>query len=80
MMPRKKYPSDFKDKSVVRFPDGMMDWIKASAAKNDRSMNGEIIHILRERMAATGEGLGNSTPVASSNNTGLQAGASITNG
>ncbi|QNQ62417.1 Arc family DNA-binding protein [Brucella sp. 6810] len=68
MMPRKKYPSDFKDKSVVRFPDGMMDWIKASAAKNDRSMNGEIIHILRERMkAAAGEEIGVTAPAAQIN-------------
>ncbi|QNQ62528.1 Arc family DNA-binding protein [Brucella sp. 6810] len=68
MMPRKKYPSDEIDKTMVRFPAGMMDWIKASAAKNDRSMNGEIIHILRERMkAAAGEEIGVTAPAASIN-------------
>lgn len=36
-------PIQTKDKYMVRFPDGMRNEIKASATKNNRSMNAEII-------------------------------------
>lgn len=32
-----------QDKFIVRLPDGMRDEIRESAAKNNRSMNAEII-------------------------------------
>lgn len=32
-----------EDKYVLRFPDGMRDRLKEEAAKNNRSMNAEII-------------------------------------
>lgn len=35
-----------KERYVVRFPDGMRDFIKSEAAKNKRSMNAEIIYRL----------------------------------
>lgn len=35
-----------QDKYVLRLPDGMRDRIKAAAARNDRSMNAEIVHAL----------------------------------
>jgi plasmid stability protein len=42
-MARPKYPSDEIDKTMVRFPAGMMDRLKTAAAENHRSMNAEII-------------------------------------
>ena len=35
--------SQNQDKFVVRLPDGMRDWIKSAADKNNRSMNSEIV-------------------------------------
>ncbi|MFC4624229.1 Arc family DNA-binding protein [Daeguia caeni] len=64
----------------LRMPQRIKDWVSENAAKHDRSMNYIILRILEKEMAATGEGLGNSTPVASSNNTALQGGASINHG
>lgn len=53
------------DQYIVRFPDGLRDKIKATAKANRRSMNAEIVFALEERMlAATGEGLRNSSPAA----------------
>lgn len=43
-------PQD-QDKFVLRFPDGMRDLIKASAAASGRSMNAEIIHRLEKSYA-----------------------------
>ncbi|APX70754.1 hypothetical protein BKD03_16680 [Brucella sp. 09RB8471] len=37
---------------MVRFPAGMMDRIKAAAAKNHRSMNAEIIARLEQSLSA----------------------------
>jgi len=45
-MARPKYPSDEVEKTMVRFPPGLMDRLKAAAAENHRSMNAEIIHRL----------------------------------
>ena len=42
-MTRKSYPSDKADQYMVRFPDGLRDRLKDEAAKNNRSMNAEII-------------------------------------
>jgi hypothetical protein len=57
---------------MVRFPDGLRDKIKALAKANRRSMNAEIVFALEERMlAATGEGLGNSSPAAAPVNPGI---------
>lgn len=64
----------------LRMPQRIKDWVSENAAKQDRSMNYVILRILEKEMAATGEGLGNSAPVASSNNTALPGGASINHG
>ncbi|HCT5880587.1 Arc family DNA-binding protein [Morganella morganii] len=42
-----KYPSQTQDKFTVRFPDGMRDEIAKRAEKNGRSMNSEIIEMLK---------------------------------
>lgn len=42
----KKMASQF-DALTVRFPKGMLDLLRAAAAKNDRSLNAEIVHALR---------------------------------
>lgn len=42
-MVRGNYPSDKRDQYIVRFPDGMRDRLKEEAAKNNRSMNAEIV-------------------------------------
>jgi len=43
-------PQD-QDKYIVRFPDGMRDRLKAEAAKNNRSLNAEIIARLQESLS-----------------------------
>lgn len=40
-----------QDKFVVRLPDGMRDKIKASAARNGRSMNAEFVHAMDEYLS-----------------------------
>lgn len=56
-MARPKYPSDEIDKTMVRFPAGMMDRLKSAAAENHRSMNAEIIARLEASFApAAGQG------------------------
>ncbi len=42
-MSKEPYPSETADRFIVRFPDGMRDRIRDEAAKNNRSMNAEII-------------------------------------
>ncbi|PHM67887.1 Arc family DNA-binding protein [Xenorhabdus sp. KJ12.1] len=42
-----KYPSQIQDKFTVRFPDGMRDEIAKIAEENGRSMNSEIIEMLK---------------------------------
>jgi len=39
----KKYPSELKERFIVRMPEGMRDQIAEEAAANHRSMNSEII-------------------------------------
>ncbi|WP_060602717.1 Arc family DNA-binding protein [Aureimonas altamirensis] len=48
-------PSDHgrgADQTVVRFPDGLRDLIKAAAAENGRSMNAEIMSRLEASFAS----------------------------
>lgn len=49
-MSKEPYPSETADRFIVRFPDGMRDRIRDEAAKNNRSMNAEIIHRLQETL------------------------------
>lgn len=42
-MAKKAFPSDKLDQYIVRFPDGMRDRLKDEAAKNNRSLNAEIV-------------------------------------
>lgn len=38
---------DRKDQFVLRLPDGMRKNIKASAALNERSMNAELVYLIK---------------------------------
>lgn len=61
------------DKFMLRLPDGWRDVLKVRAARNRRSMNQEILAALESVVnAATGEGLGNSAPVAAAGTDALQ--------
>lgn len=77
-MPRPTYPSDLVDKTLVRFPVGMMPRLKEDAARAHRSMNKQIIFLLeralRSATATTGEGLDNSPPAVAPDSTALQGG------
>ena len=42
----------FKDRYMLRLPDGMRDRIKAAAEANSRSMNSEIVATLEEKYPA----------------------------
>lgn len=42
-MKKEQFPSQKLDQYMLRFPDGMRDQLKAEAAKNNRSLNAEII-------------------------------------
>lgn len=42
-MERLPYPSEEANRFQVRMPDGMREEIRAAAARNERSMNSEII-------------------------------------
>lgn len=59
----------------LRLPAEIKDWVAMQAERNFRSMTAEINFALRERMATTGEGLGNRAPVAASDETALQGGS-----
>lgn len=50
-----KTASPDANKYIVRFPDGMREQIKARAADNCRSMNSEIIYLLKRAMAECDE-------------------------
>lgn len=50
-MARPKYPSDEVDKTMLRFPPGLMSRIKEAAAANNRSMNAEIIDRLQRTVS-----------------------------
>lgn len=51
-------PSNTADKAMIRFPDGMRDFIKSEAAKNKRSMNAEIIYRFESAYNAENEKAG----------------------
>lgn len=40
---------------ALRIPIELKDWLMQQAQKNDRSMNAEIMHLLRQRAAETPE-------------------------
>ena len=40
-----------KDRYIVRFPEGMREMIKKSAAENGRSINSDIIQMLKQAYA-----------------------------
>lgn len=46
-------PSRKLDQYIVRFPDGMRDLLKAEAAKNNRSLNAEIVDRLEFTVSTT---------------------------
>lgn len=48
----KQFPSDQKDKFMLRLPDGMRERIAAAAEKGGRSMNSEIVHRLENSFGA----------------------------
>ncbi|GAB1581724.1 Arc family DNA-binding protein [Phyllobacterium phragmitis] len=48
---RKLYPSEEKDRFMVRLPDGMRDKLKAVADANKRTMNAEIVARLERTIA-----------------------------
>lgn len=43
-------PKDIR--TQVRLPENMHQWLANRAKQNDRSMNAELVRILRERMEA----------------------------
>lgn len=40
-------PSRTADKVVIRLPDGFRRELKIRAARNDRSLNGEVVNMLK---------------------------------
>lgn len=71
-----------KDREVVRqtmsLPQDAVAFLDREARKNLTSRNAEVVRSVRERMAATGEGLGNQAPAAA-RETGALASAVSTN-
>jgi hypothetical protein len=51
-------------KFQLRLPEDVKAWLESDAARNDRSMNGQVVAILRERMNRQAEESGErkSTP------------------
>lgn len=48
-----KYPSDTADKFMLRLrDDGMRKELKVRAAMNDRSLNGEILYLIKRGLAS----------------------------
>ncbi|WPM80990.1 Arc family DNA-binding protein [Brucella pseudintermedia] len=45
-------PETMETKFVIRFPEGLRDFIKEEAAKSERSMNAEIIFQLKRAYGA----------------------------
>jgi plasmid stability protein len=50
-MKRPTYPSDLKDKFLLRLPDGLRHIVKDRAERNHRSMNSEIVFALQQYLA-----------------------------
>jgi Arc-like DNA binding domain len=51
-MPRHTTIDHPTEQLTVRFPSGLLDVIRASAAANDRSLNAEIVNAIRCRARA----------------------------
>jgi hypothetical protein len=47
-----KYPSDDAERFQVRMPPGLRERIREAAAKNNRSMNAEIVASLEDKYPA----------------------------
>lgn len=45
-------------KFQLRIPEDVKSWLESDAIRNDRSMNGQVIAILRERMNRQAEAAG----------------------
>ena len=59
---------------TARLPKWAADYLDQEASENFTSRNAEILRSIRERRTATtGEGLGNSHPVAAGNRQGVEA-------
>lgn len=50
---KRVHPSDRQDQYIVRFPEGMREFIKDEAGRNFRTMNAEIIFRLSEAYKLT---------------------------
>ena len=46
-LPESAKEQDRKDQFVLRLPEGMRKNIKASAALNERSMNAELVYLIK---------------------------------
>ena len=69
------------DQIALRVPDGMRDRLKAIAARQNRSLNAQVVTFLEDALErAAGDTVGASAPAAESNNAALARGASVTNG
>lgn len=66
---------------TIKVPASLRKQLKVSAAMNDRSFSGEIIHCLKKGSGwAAGGDLGGQAPAAENNSTALERGESINNG
>ncbi|ESX80233.1 DNA-binding protein [Mesorhizobium sp. LSHC420B00] len=52
---RKRYPSETKDRFIIRLPDGMRDQINEAAKINGRTMTAEIVTRLRMSFESEGK-------------------------
>lgn len=44
----RRYPSQDADRFQLRLPAGLRECIREAAEHNDRSMNGELVHVLSQ--------------------------------
>jgi len=51
-------------KFQLRLPEDVRAWLESDAERNDRSMNGQVVAILRERMKRQAEEAGERKPAA----------------
>ena len=49
-------------KLQLRLPQDLKKWLEEDAVRNDRSMNGQVVAVLRERMTAQAPANKNSHP------------------
>lgn len=47
-MKEKRYPSERADRFMLRLPDGLRDCVKDRAERNERSMNSELIYLIKK--------------------------------